>query len=105
MGDHLMVDYDRNDIDIPSLTVYRESDGRVAVVSQIQGDTASLIYYLLTDMAILNNNKTIDEVLFQLKCIKEHLKFIYQTTEKSIDFDIQVLNTCISMLEDCMVKK
>ena len=105
MEDRLMVTYGQNDMDIPSLMVYRESNGKAAIVSQIQGDTASLIYYLLTDMAELSNNKTIDEVLFQLKCIKEHLKFIYQTTEKSIDFDIQVLDTCISMLEGCIVKK
>lgn len=105
MEDRLMVTYNQNDMDIPALVVYRESNGRAAVVSQIQGDTASLIYYLLTDMASLSNNKTIDEVVFQLKCVKEHLKFIYQTTEESVNFDIQVLDTCIFMLEDCMVKK
>lgn len=77
MEDRLMVTYDLNDMDISALVVYRESNEKITIVNQIQGDTASLIYYLLTDMAILNNNKTIDEVLFQLKCIKEHLKFIY----------------------------
>lgn len=41
----------------------------------------------------------INEIIFQLKCIKEHLKFISLTTDKSVDFDIQVLNGCISQLE------
>lgn len=43
--------------------------------------------------------------MFQLKCIKEHLKFISQTTDKSVDFDIKVLDGCISQIETQILKK
>lgn len=45
-------------------------------------------------------NYDIDEIMFQLKCVQEHLKFISRTTDKSVDFDIQVLDGCITQLED-----
>ena len=41
-----------------------------------------------------------EEVIFQLKCVKEHLDFISQNEDKSVDFDIQVLDACISQLEE-----
>lgn len=39
-----------------------------------------------------------DEIIFQLKCIREHLNFI-KTECPSVAFDIGVLNTCISQLQ------
>lgn len=40
------------------------------------------------------------EIIFQLNCIKEHLKHISKTTDKSVDFDIDVLEGCVSQLEN-----
>ena len=39
------------------------------------------------------------EIIFQLKCVREHLKFI-KTEYNPVDFDISVLTTCISQLEE-----
>lgn len=39
-----------------------------------------------------------NETIFQLKCIREHLKWI-KTEYSPVDFDISVLTTCISQLE------
>ena len=39
-----------------------------------------------------------DEIIFQLKCIKEHLNFI-KPEYNSVDFDISVLEGCITQLE------
>ena len=39
------------------------------------------------------------EIIFQLKCIREHLKWI-KTEYNPVDFDINVLTTCISQLEE-----
>lgn len=44
-------------------------------------------------------NEYIEDVIFQLNCIKEHLKFIYKTADKSVDFDMEVIDTCISNLK------
>lgn len=41
-----------------------------------------------------------EETLFQLKCIKEHLKFVSETTDKSVDFDIKVLDGCINQIKN-----
>ena len=41
-----------------------------------------------------------EETLFQLKCIKEHLKFVSETTDKSVDFDIKALDGCINQIEN-----
>lgn len=41
-----------------------------------------------------------EEIIFQLKCIKEHLDFISKNEDKSVNFDVQVLDTCISQLEE-----
>lgn len=38
------------------------------------------------------------EIIFQLKCVREHLKWI-KTEYNPVDFDINVLTTCISQLE------
>ena len=39
------------------------------------------------------------EIIFQLKCVREHLKFI-KTEYNPVDFDISVLTTWISQLEE-----
>lgn len=39
------------------------------------------------------------EVIYQLKCIKNHLDFI-KTGYIPVDFDIKVLEACISKLEE-----
>ena len=46
----------------------------------------------------------VNEIIFQLKCIKEHLNFIKQIDD-SIIFDIKVLENCISQLEENNYKK
>lgn len=100
MEDCLTVTYDQSDTDKPTLTVSRNG----MVLNQLNGNVAFGIYFLLTDMSILKNNETINTVLFQLKCIKEHLKFISQTVDKSVDFDVKTLDGCISQLEDMLIQ-
>ena len=40
-----------------------------------------------------------EDTIFQLKCIEEHLKWLLKSTdEDSIEFDITVLDTCIDNL-------
>lgn len=39
-----------------------------------------------------------DEIIFQLKCVKNHLDFI-KTEYDAVDFDASVLETCITQLE------
>ena len=40
----------------------------------------------------------LNDMLFQLKCIKEHLNFIKKESP-SVEFDIEVLDGCIFILE------
>lgn len=40
----------------------------------------------------------LNEMLFQLKCIKEHLNFVKKECP-TVGFDIEVLDGCISILE------
>lgn len=40
-----------------------------------------------------------NEIIEQLKCVKEHLKWI-KTEYIPVDFDIEVLDGCIAQLED-----
>ena len=40
----------------------------------------------------------IKEILFQLKCVKEHLRYIEKNSDKSVRFVIEVLDGCISKL-------
>lgn len=44
-------------------------------------------------------NNGMSEVIFQLQCVKEHLKFVSKTIDKSVDFDTQVLDGCIAEIE------
>ena len=98
--DCLMVGYDQSVDDITTLTVARGNHGEVKVLNTIRGDKAFGIYQYLIGNVTIKNNKEIDEIIFQLKCIKEHLKYISKTTDKSVDFDIEVLEkACISRLE------
>lgn len=39
-----------------------------------------------------------DEIIYQLKCVKSHLDFI-KTEYNPVDFDISVLEACIMQLE------
>ncbi|MDD5980166.1 MAG: hypothetical protein PUC23_03540 [bacterium] len=103
-GDCLIVGYDYSS-DGNALTIAREENGRVRVLNTIQGDVAFAVYHLLVGNGIIKENKTAEEIMFQLKCIKEHLKFISQTTDKSVDFDIKVLDGCISQIETQILKK
>lgn len=96
--DCLMVTYD-NSSDTSILTVSREENGRTRVLNTLKGDSAFGIYYLLTNYATIKNNEIFNDIVFQLKCVKEHLKFVSNTTDDSVNFDIEVLNTCISQLE------
>lgn len=57
------------------------------------------IYHFLTGGATLKFNKMSDNVLFKLKCIKEHLQYVFQTIDKSVDFDIKIIDECISTIE------
>lgn len=41
----------------------------------------------------------VDEIICQLKCVKEHLNYM-QTEYIPVDFDIKVLELCISQLEE-----
>lgn len=96
--DCLLVSYD-NSSDTSVLTVSRDENGRIRVLNTMQGDSAFGIYCLLTGYAIMKNKEVFNDIMFQLKCIKEHLKFVSKTTDDSVGFDIEVLNTCISQLE------
>lgn len=40
----------------------------------------------------------ISDIIFQLKCIKEHLGYV-KTEYNPVNFDIKVLESCISQLE------
>ena len=97
-GDCLFVGYDHSS-DGSILTIAREENQRVRVLNTIQGDNAFAIYHLLVGNGIIKEKEMFKEIMFQLKCIKEHLKFVSQTTDKSVDFDIKVLDGCISQLE------
>lgn len=97
-GDCLFVGYDHSS-DGSVLTIAREENEKVRVLNTIQGDNAFAIYHLLVGNGIIKENEMFKEIMFQLKCIKEHLKFVSQTTDKSVDFDIKVLDECISQLE------
>lgn len=99
--DCLLVGYDHSS-DGTALTVARNENGVVRVLNTIYDDVAFGIYeYLKGNAFITTNNEKVEEIIFQLKCIKEHLKFVSQTTDKSVDFDIQVLDGCIARLEEC----
>ena len=95
--DNLIVTYDCSSSDTPTLCVARPNKDNVKILNTIQGDVAFGLYCLLTDAATLKHNGKIDEVIFQLKCIKEHLKFLSETAD--VRFDMEVLNGCISQLE------
>lgn len=48
---------------------------------------------------IEDRKKITEDTIFQLKCIKEHLKWLLKSIdEDSIEFDITVLDTCIDNL-------
>ena len=48
---------------------------------------------------IEDRKKIMEDTIFQLKCIKEHLKWLLKSTdEDGIEFDITVLDTCIDNL-------
>lgn len=95
--DNLIVAYDCSSSDTPTLCVARPNKGRINVLNTIQGNVAMGLYHLLTNTAVLKDNGKIDEVIFQLKCIKEHLKFLSETVD--VRFDMEVLNGCIEQLE------
>lgn len=103
-GDCLLVGYDHSS-DGTALTVARNENGTVRILNTIYGDAAFGIYeYLKGNAFITTNNEKVEEIVFQLKCIKEHLKFVSKTTDKSVDFDIQVLDGCIAQLEECKIE-
>lgn len=97
-----MVGYDHSS-DGSVLTIAREENERVRVLNTFQGDNAFAIYHLLVGDGTLKENEMVKEIMFQLRCIKEHLKFVSQTTDKSVDFDIQVLEGCIAQFEAQML--
>ena len=43
------------------------------------------------------NIDSFNELIFQLRCVQEHLKFI-SVTDESVNFDISVLDACILQL-------
>ena len=46
------------------------------------------------------NKKYIEDTIFQLKCIKEHLSWLLKNTdENNIEYDISVLDTCVKNLD------
>ena len=48
---------------------------------------------------IEDRKKIMEDTIFQLKCIKEHLKWLLKSIdEDGIEFDITVLDTCIDNL-------
>ena len=79
-------------------------------VNSFVGHEATVIHALLTGGATLDSltkdssdsdKKKTEETIFQLKCAIEHLFFLYQTESICpIDFDIDVINECISQLEN-----
>lgn len=99
MEDSLIITYDNCQPDAQTLMVAREENKRIRVLNTIQGDNAFVIYHLLVGNGIIKEKEASKEIVFQLKCIKEHLKFVSQTTDKSVDFDIKVLDGLISQLE------
>ena len=99
MEDCLIVSYDSCPPDVPTLMVAQEENKRVRVLNTIQGDNAFAIYHLLVGNGIIKEKEMFKEIIFQLKCIKEHLKFVSQTTDKSVDFDVKLLDGLISQLE------
>lgn len=99
MEDKLVVTYDNCPDDTTILTVARSDKYSANVLNKFKGDDAFCIYHLLVGNATIKFNEGINEIMFQLKCIKEHLKFVCQTTDKSVDFDIKVLDECVSELE------
>ena len=76
----------------------------MTIINKYKGDEAFALYHVLTGGGTIEFNKGINEVLFQLKCIKEHLNFISKT-DMSVNFDIQVLDGCISEIEKWIVKR
>ena len=98
IGDCLLVGYNYSAGE-PILTVGRNESENFRILNTIRGDAAFGIYEYLKGNAFIRHNEKTNEIVFQLKCIKEHLKFVSQTTDKSVDFDIQVLDGCISQLE------
>lgn len=103
MEDCLVVSYDNCPLDVPTLIVGRRDKNDMTMLNKFQGNEAFGIYHLLTGGATIEFNKGINEVIFQLKCIKEHLKFVSKTTDKSVDFDTQVLDGCIAEIEKWIV--
>lgn len=99
MEDKLILGYDCSDNDIPTLTVSRNIGDKIINRNVLQGDVAMGIYHLLTGGATLKFNEIPDNVLFKLKCIKEHLQYVFQSIDKSVDFDIKMIDECISTIE------
>jgi len=99
MDDCLKITYNSDYPDKPTLMVSRKDKTDLTMVNTFEGDVAFGVYCLLTGAATMKYKKISDEIMFQLKCIKEHLKFVSQTIDKSVDFDIEVLDNCISQLE------
>lgn len=103
MEDSLIITYDSCPPDVPTLIVARKDKYDMTMLNKFQDKDAFGIYHLLTGDGTIEWNKGINETIFQLKCIKEHLKFVSQTTDKSVDFDIKVLDWCISEVEKWIV--
>lgn len=99
MEDSLIITYDNCPPDVQTLMVAREENKRIRLLNTIQGDNAFAIYHLLVGNGIIKEREMFKEIIFQLKCVKEHLKFVSQTTDKSVDFDIKVLDGLVSQLE------
>lgn len=103
MNDSLIVTYDCCATDVPTLCIARKENEAVKVVNLLEGDDAFGTYHLLTGGATADWNNGMSEVIFQLQCVKEHLKFVSKTIDKSVDFDTQVLEGCIAEIEKWMV--
>ena len=103
MRDSLIIDYDNYSPDATTLIVARKDKYDMTILSKFQGNEAFGIYNLPTGWTTIEFNKGIHEIIFQLKCIKEHLKFVSQTTDKSVDFDMNVLDGCITEIENWLV--
>ena len=103
MEDSLIITYDSCPPDAPTLMVARKDKFDMTILNKFQDRDAFGMYHLLTGGATIEFNKGMNEVIFQLKCIKEHLKFVSKTTDNSVDFDIQVLDGCITEVEKWLV--
>ena len=71
-------------------------------VNTITGDKAFYVYALLTGCADLRDKgaEKIKDILPHLKCIIEHIMLLSRGDSGSLDFNVKMLERCISRLEE-----